>query len=164
MPQRHPGSGRSGCYHRERRRSGAQGSLMSAVAFDTLKLARTLRDKAKLSPEQAEGFAEAIADAVQADLATKADLKATEVALGADMKASETHLGAEIARVESELRAEIKSVANDLKATETSLKAEIKAQVAEGKSDVIKSVVGAVGFQTVVILGAIVALARLLKP
>ncbi|WP_238235187.1 coiled-coil domain-containing protein [Methylobacterium isbiliense] len=197
FPLRHPGPGPVRLLSSARRRPGAQGPRMSAVAFDTLKLARTLRDKAKLSPEQAEGFAEAISDAVQADLATKADLKATEVALRADMKASETHLGSEIARVESELRAEIKgvetrlraemegienelrteikgvettlraeikSVANDLKATEASLKAEIKAQVAEGKSDVIKWVVGAVGCQTVVILGAIVALARLLKP
>ncbi|WP_407523501.1 hypothetical protein [Methylobacterium oryzisoli] len=42
---------RTGCYHRPRRRLGAQDSRMTAVAFDTLKLARTLRDKAKLSPE-----------------------------------------------------------------------------------------------------------------
>lgn len=52
---------------------------MAAVAFDTLKFARTLRDKAKLSPEQAEGLADAMAEALQGDLVTKAYLR-TELA------------------------------------------------------------------------------------
>lgn len=43
---------------------------MAAVAFDALRFVRTLRDKAKMSPEQAEGLAEAI----QVDLATKSDI------------------------------------------------------------------------------------------
>lgn len=49
---------------------------MKAVAFDTLKFARTLRDKANVSSEQAEGFADAIAEALQGDLVTRADLAA----------------------------------------------------------------------------------------
>ncbi|WP_342105198.1 hypothetical protein [Methylobacterium sp. SI9] len=49
---------------------------MAAVASDTLKFARTLREKAKLSPEQAEGLADARAEALQGDLVTKADLRA----------------------------------------------------------------------------------------
>lgn len=49
---------------------------MAAVAFDTLKFARTLREKAKLSPEQAEGLADAMAEPLQGDLVTKADLRA----------------------------------------------------------------------------------------
>ncbi len=47
---------------------------MTSAAFDTLKLARSLRDRAKFSPEQAEGLADAIAEALQGDLATKADV------------------------------------------------------------------------------------------
>lgn len=35
---------------------------MSVVAFDTLKFAQTLRDKAHVPSEQAEGIAEAFAD------------------------------------------------------------------------------------------------------
>jgi predicted RNA-binding protein associated with RNAse of E/G family len=46
---------------------------MATVAFDTLKLATALR-AAQFSPEQAEGAAKAIAEAVQSDVATKADL------------------------------------------------------------------------------------------
>jgi hypothetical protein len=47
---------------------------MSVVAFDTLKFAQTLRNKAKLTSEQAEGISEAFADAVSDQIATKADL------------------------------------------------------------------------------------------
>ena len=48
---------------------------MSAVAFDTLKLARTLRDTAKMTQEQAEGIADALAEAMSgAELATKTDI------------------------------------------------------------------------------------------
>ncbi|ACB94930.1 conserved hypothetical protein [Beijerinckia indica subsp. indica ATCC 9039] len=38
---------------------------MSLIPFDTLKLARDLRDRAHFSPEQAEGAAAALADAFQ---------------------------------------------------------------------------------------------------
>jgi hypothetical protein len=48
---------------------------MTAVPFDTLKLARQLREKAGFTPEHAEAAAEALAEAVGgADLVTKADL------------------------------------------------------------------------------------------
>ncbi len=44
---------------------------MSAIATDTLKFAQTLRDKAKLSPEQAEGISEAFAAATSEEMVTK---------------------------------------------------------------------------------------------
>lgn len=87
-----------------------------SAAFDTLRLARSLRDKAQFSAEQAEGMADAIAEAMQADLATKSDLREVELRLEAKIEAS--------------------------------------------KSDLIKWVVGMIGFQTVVLLGAALALAR----
>ena len=47
--------------------------------FDTLKLARRLREKAGFTPEHAEEASEALAEAVGgADLATKADLRDLE--------------------------------------------------------------------------------------
>lgn len=63
---------------------------MTAMAFDTLKLARALRDKANFTPEQAEGAADAIAEAIQTDLSTRADLigvKSELLASIADAKA-----------------------------------------------------------------------------
>jgi hypothetical protein len=49
---------------------------MTAVAFDTLRFVRALREKAKLPPEQAEGLADALVEALQGDLVTKSDMRA----------------------------------------------------------------------------------------
>jgi hypothetical protein len=97
---------------------------MTAVAFDTLKFVRTLRDKAKMSSEQAEGLAEAVSEAIQADLATKADVLA---------------------------------VRTDIEA----LKLSNKADLAETRYEILKWVLSAIGFQALIIVGAIVALSRL---
>lgn len=51
---------------------------MATVAFDTLKFAQTLRDKAKFTPEQAEGMAQAFSDASSEQLATKNDISALD--------------------------------------------------------------------------------------
>jgi hypothetical protein len=52
---------------------------MAGIAFDTLKLARRLRDKAGFSPEPAEEAAEALAEAIGgAEFATKADFRDLE--------------------------------------------------------------------------------------
>jgi hypothetical protein len=51
---------------------------MSAILFDALRLSRTLRDKGHFTPEQAEALAEALGEATQGDLATKADLAAVK--------------------------------------------------------------------------------------
>jgi hypothetical protein len=67
-----------------------------SVAFDTLKFARALRDKANMSAEQAEGVAEAFSGATSEQLATKADLDRSIGELGSDLRA-------EIAGVRSEL-------------------------------------------------------------
>ena len=55
---------------------------MPAAAFDTLRLARRLQGIG-LPHEQAAGFAEAFADTMVSELATKADL----ASLGADLRA-----------------------------------------------------------------------------
>ena len=52
-----------------------------ATTFDTLALARALRDKANFTPEQAEGTAEALASALSESLATRADLREMEARL-----------------------------------------------------------------------------------
>lgn len=56
---------------------------MSMVAFDTLRFAQTLREKAKLTIEQAEGISEAFADATSEQMVTKSylDTKLKEMQL-----------------------------------------------------------------------------------
>jgi hypothetical protein len=52
---------------------------MTALPFDSLKLARQLREKAGFTPEHAEAAAEALAEALGAsELATKSDLLVLE--------------------------------------------------------------------------------------
>jgi hypothetical protein len=53
-------------------------AAVSAILFKTLRLFRTLRDKGHVALEQAEALAEALGDAAQDDLATKAGLAALE--------------------------------------------------------------------------------------
>ncbi|GJE37229.1 CCDC90 family protein [Methylobacterium persicinum] len=84
---------------------------MTAVAFDTLRFVRALRDKAKLPPEQAEGLADAMSEALQGDLVTKSDLLA---------------------------------------------------ELAETRSEIIRWVAGLIGFQTLAILGAVLAFVKVL--
>jgi hypothetical protein len=111
---------------------------MNAILFDTLRLSRTLRDKGHFTPEQAEALAEALGEAVQGDLATKADLVAAK----------------------SELKTEIADLRMELKTEIADLRTELKAEIAGTKTDLLKWIIGAIGFQTVVILGAVVSLAR----
>jgi hypothetical protein len=74
-----------------------------SVAFDTLKFARALRDKARMSAEQAEGVAEAFRGAPSEQLATKADLDRSFVELRSGISDAKSDLRAEIAGVRSEL-------------------------------------------------------------
>jgi hypothetical protein len=81
---------------------------MSAILFDTLKLARDLRGKGHFTPEQAEDLADAFGQATADSLATKTDI------------------------------------------------AVLESRIAEAKSDILKWVIGAIGFQTIVMVTAIV--------
>ena len=56
---------------------------MTATPFDTLKLARALRERGSMSSEQAEGITAALAEAFADDIATKRDLKDLEDRLAA---------------------------------------------------------------------------------
>ena len=74
-----------------------------SVAFDTLKFARALREKANMSAEQAEGVAEAFSGATSEQLATKADLDRSVAELRSEISDAKSELRAEIAGVRSEL-------------------------------------------------------------
>ena len=99
---------------------------MTAVAFDTLRFVRSLRDKATMSSEQAEVLADAVAEAIQSNLATKSDIEALRLANKADIEA---------------------------------LRLTNKAEIAETKVEILKWVLlGPIGLQTLVIVGAVMAL------
>jgi hypothetical protein len=93
-----------------------------------------------LTREQAEALAEALGEAAQGDLANKTDLVATK----------------------SELRTEIAELRMELKTEIAELRTDLKTEIAATKTDLLKWIIGAIGFQSAVILGAVVSLARVL--
>jgi len=158
---------------------------MALVAFDTLKMARTLRDQAKLSSEQAEGIAGAMAEAMSAsELATKADLGDTRADLKADIAEFRAEVKAEVAELRAEIKAEISELRAEIKAEISELRAEIKAElkaefekiqrqildihnnIADSRADSLKTtmmmMVGYGAINIVAILGGMYGLVKLL--
>jgi hypothetical protein len=136
---------------------------LTTAPFDTLKLARALRD-AHFSNEQAEGMAYAIAEAVQTDLATKSDLREMELRLDSKIATLGAELRADLGATRTDLRAEIGATRADLRAEIGATRADLHAEIAASKAELIKWVFGAIGFQTLVILGALITLIRVVRP
>ena len=109
---------------------------MSALAIDTLRLARKLREKAGFTPEHAEAAAEAFAEAIAEHLATRDDI----LRLEDHQKSQSERLELRIETVKAELKAH----------TETT--------VANAKADTLRWMFGALAAQTALI----VALVKLL--
>ncbi len=90
---------------------------MAAAPFDTLKLARALRDKAGFSQEHAEAAADAFAEVVAEQVATKQDLDdvRSEIdGLRAEMRAEFAAVRAEMRAEFAAVRAEITTLRNDM--------------------------------------------------
>jgi predicted RNase H-like nuclease (RuvC/YqgF family) len=87
---------------------------MSAIAFDTLKFAKRLKE-AGFTEQQAEALAAAEAEFIEDNLATKRDLKELETALKRDIKELDVKI--------EQLRAELK---RDIEELETTLKRDLK--------------------------------------
>jgi len=90
---------------------------MNAIPFDTLKLARKL-EASGFTRDQATGAAEAFADAMVQELATKADLEKTEHRLEAKITEAKAELKAEIGDSRSELKAETSDIRAEMKLLE----------------------------------------------
>ncbi len=139
-------------------------AAMTALLFDTLRLSRTLRDKGHFTPEQAEALAEALGEASQGDLATKADLAElrTEIAeLKTELKTEIAEVRTEIAGLKTELKTEIAGLETGLKTGIAGLRAEMKSENAATRTELLKWTIGAIGFQTVVILGALISMIKI---
>ena len=171
---------------------------MTALLLDTLRLSRSLRDKGNFTSEQGEALAEALSEASQGDLASKADFAPvrTEIAdfktelkseiadVRSDLKTAfaelKTGLKAEIADLRTELkdeiagsRAEVKTeiagaatelqteiagLRTELKTEIADLRAEFKAEIAQTKTSLLKWILGAIGLQIIVFLGALLSI------
>lgn len=106
---------------------------MSALAFDTHAFVKRLT-AAGMPEAQAEVLADEQASLIDGRIATKADLVS--------------------------LVTSIHSLASKLDMFAT--KESVKADLSETKADILKWVIGTIGFQTLVILGAVITLAKAL--
>ena len=127
---------------------------MAGLAFDTLAYARRM-EAVGFSRDQAEAMAEEQAKLLDERLATKTDLEALKLAVGKDIEALRLAVGKDIEALRL-------AVGKDIEALRYATKADLQTGLAETKADILKWMVGTVGVQTVVILGAVVALARVL--
>ena len=110
---------------------------MSALAFDTHAFIKRLI-AAGMPEQQAEVLADQQSRLIDEKPATKEDLAMTEAALRADLSKTESAVRSEILRLETKIEA--------------------------SKSDIIKWMFGTIGFQTLIIIGAVIALARVVHP
>src|SRR5712691_7993557 len=124
---------------------------MSAAPFDTLKLARALRDKAGFSQEHAEAAADAFAEVVAEQVATKQDVRDVR----AEIEALRTEMRAEFAAVRAEMRTEFAAVRAEFGSVRTEMRTEfaaVRAEMAAGFRDVEQRITIRLGGMLVVLV------------
>jgi hypothetical protein len=130
---------------------------MSAVAFDTLKFAQNLRDKANFSPAQAEGVSQAFSEAITDQLATRGDL--ADLATKADMAALSAATKDDIAALSAATKDDIADVRKEMGAFRLQVKddfARLEVKIESTRSEILRWMFG----QTLLILGAVLAIGR----
>ncbi len=149
---------------------------MSAIAFDTHRIVKRLQEVG-FSDRQAEAVTDVLSEsrgptldvatlATKTDLAqfaTKADL--AQFAIKADLAqfATKADLAQFATKADlAQFATKADSAQFATKADLATTKSELQTAIAETKADLLKWVIGTIGFQTVLILGAVVALARAL--
>jgi predicted nucleic acid-binding Zn-ribbon protein len=133
------------------------------LIVDTLRFSKLLQDKGHFSAAQADTLAETIGTIGTENLATKTDvaeLRVTISELRSEIKGDIASLRTEIADLRSELKAEIADLRSELKAEIADLRVEFKAEIGALRSELQKWIIGAIGVQTLVIVGLILTVAR----
>jgi hypothetical protein len=112
---------------------------MTVVTFDTLKLARRL-EGAGFTRAQADGAAEALADSLSSDIATKGDIAG---------------LKGEIAELRTELRASISTLDGQLSSKIAALDSKLSTEIASVRSATAQWIITAVFINTAGLIGAV---------
>lgn len=153
---------------------------MSLVSLDTLAIARKLQ-AAGFSDAQADAMTGVLRDARESDLSTlvtkshlsgeialvRSDLS-TEIALvrsdlSTEIALVRSDLSGEIALVRSDLSTQIALVRSELKSEISLVRSDLRTEIADTRYEILKWVLSAIGFQTIVVVGAIVALTKGLR-
>lgn len=122
---------------------------MATAPFDTLKLARALRDRAGFSQEHAEAAADALAEAVTDEIATKHDIRD----LHAGLDALRTEMRSELAAIRSEMTSEFAAIRAEMASEFAAIRAELTA----GLRDVEQRMTIRLGGMLVVVTGILLA-------
>jgi hypothetical protein len=129
--------------------------ILTVTALDTHEVVKELR---------AVGFTDEQAEAVTRVIRRSQDIDLSNLATKADLQLTRTELqnGLEngLASVRADLQNGLASVRADLQLGLASAKSDLQIGLAETKAEILKWMVGTIGVQTVVILGAVVALPR----
>jgi hypothetical protein len=141
---------------------------MTLTSLDTHEVVKELK-AAGFTDDQAEAVTRVVRRAQDIDLsslATKADLEAgllaTKTDLRAELLATKADLQAELLATKADLQAGLLATRADLQAGLLAAKSDLQVGLAETTAEILKWMVGTIGLQTVVILGAVVALARMM--
>jgi hypothetical protein len=135
---------------------------LAALAIDTLKVAKRLRE-AGFSDPQAEAVVATVQEAAEgADLATRSDLAELRSEIKFDLAELRAELKAELAELRVELRAEIAAVRAEMRALELRFEAKLEALKADILNRIFGLILGAVVVNVVAVVAAMFGVAKLL--
>jgi hypothetical protein len=110
--------------------------FMTAIAFDTMKLVRRL-EAAGMDQPQATGVAEALAETMVVEPATRTDLQHLDArltgeiaALRSDMQRLDARLTGEIAGLRSDMQVEFAKVRGEMQGESTAIRGEMQVEFA----------------------------------
>ena len=130
-------------------------ATVNALSFDTLAFARRM-EAVGFTRQQAEALAEEQAKLIDERLATKSDIEL----IRHDIEALKQTTKADIEVLRQTTKADIEALRLATRADIETLRQTGRADLAEARSDIVKWTMGAIGLQTLLIVGAVVALAR----
>ena len=130
---------------------------MSVAVFNTHAFVKRLT-AAGMPEAQAEALADELTPLIDERLATKDDLRISLTK--ADLADLKTATKADLADLKTATKADLAYLKSATRADLADLKSATRADLAEVKADLMKWMFGAIGFQTVIVLGAVIALAR----
>lgn len=137
---------------------------MSIVAIDTHEVVQELK-AVGFTEAQAEAVTRVVRKAQDVDLstlATKNDLALTKADLQLNLAEVKAELQLNLAEVKAGLQHDLAEVKAGLQHDLAEVKAELHRDLATTKSELLKWIIGSIGIQTIVILGAVIALTRTL--
>jgi hypothetical protein len=127
--------------------------FMTAIAFDTMKLVRRL-EAAGMDQPQATGVAEALAETMVVEPATRADLQHLDARVTGEIAALRT----DMQRLDARLTGEIAGLRSDMQVEFAKVRGEMQAGFASAKVELLRWILPLFLAQMALIIGVLVRL------